>query len=103
MRRKRLGEQGWREVMERFAASGQAVSQFCKREGVGVSSFYQWRSCLSSAALPALSSKPSGLRKTPPAGFVDLGLMAGQDSASAKALELRLELGAGVVLHVVRR
>ena len=66
MKRQRLGEQGWRKVLERFAASGQTVSVFCTREGVSPSNFYQWRARLNST-----------LREARPSGFVDLGLVAG--------------------------
>ncbi len=33
----------WREAFKRFAASGQSVREFCKRESVTQSVFYAWR------------------------------------------------------------
>jgi transposase-like protein len=102
MKKRHLGEQGWAEVLGRFAGSGHKVSEFCKREGVSPSSFYQWRSRLQPVGVSALVSKrPSALEKAK-SGFVDLGVVASKDSAISGALELRLDLGAGVVLHLVR-
>lgn len=39
--------QQWAERLERFGKSGQTVADFCRDEGVGVPSFYQWRRKLS--------------------------------------------------------
>jgi hypothetical protein len=33
----------WSERLERFASSGQTVSEFCRAEGVSSASFYQWK------------------------------------------------------------
>ena len=38
----------WTERLERFAKSGQTVSEFCHAEGVSTPSFYQWRQRLAS-------------------------------------------------------
>lgn len=35
--------QQWTERLERFAKSGQTVSEFCLAEGVSAASFYQWK------------------------------------------------------------
>jgi hypothetical protein len=35
--------QQWTERLERFAKSGETVSEFCRAEGVSSPSFYQWR------------------------------------------------------------
>ena len=33
----------WVERLERFAKSGQSVSEFCRAEGVSLPSYYQWK------------------------------------------------------------
>ena len=38
----------WTERLERFAKSGQTVSEFCRAEGVSSPSFYKWRQRLAS-------------------------------------------------------
>jgi hypothetical protein len=42
-------------------------------------------------------------RQEVPPAFVDLGLLGGAGAAPLPALDLRIELGGGVVLHLVRR
>jgi len=106
-RRRRLDVRSWREVLGRFDGAGTKVSEFCAREGVCESSFYRWRSRLgmprdgvtAAAAVQAqpLAVEPSG------ASFIDLGSLDGASRDSVGALELRLDLGGGVVLQIVRR
>lgn len=38
----------WTERLERFAKSGQTVSEFCRAEGISTPSFYKWRQRLAS-------------------------------------------------------
>jgi chemotaxis methyl-accepting protein methylase len=92
-KRRRLTADAWRAVLARFAESGLTVQAFCQREVINVTSFYRWRSMLSGAQ-DELSS-PVAKRTT---GFVDLGTL----SASGSRFELRLDLGDGVLLHLVR-
>lgn len=82
----------WRAVFERFGAGGLGVVAFCEREGNSVSSFRRWRSLLADAA-------PDGDGADAPRGFVDAGVLG---PSGAGRLELRLDLGGGVVLHLVR-
>lgn len=85
-------------IMARFAESGLAVAAFCRRELISTSSFYRWRSLLS-GSLPrevVTRSPPSETRGA--AAFVDLGTLP----SSREPLELRLDLGGGVLLHLVR-
>ena len=96
-RRRRLSADAWRAVLARFAQSGMTVAAFCARESVGIASFYQWRSKLEGVIEDAKSSRrqePS--EKT--VGFVDLGTL----NANTSRLELRLDLGGGLVVHLVR-
>ena len=84
--------------MARFTESGLAVAAFCRRESISTSSFYRWRSLLS-GSLPREVVTRSPLRAAPGAPtFVDLGTLRGV----REPLELRLDLGGGVLLHLVR-
>ena len=99
IRRQRRSSQGWRALLTRFAGSGQTVRAFCQRESVSPASFYRWRSRLGQAAdaggVPVASALPSA-----PAGFVDLGPLLAP--SSSPSFELHLDLGGGLMLHLVR-
>jgi hypothetical protein len=68
---------------------------FCERESIGIASFYQWRSKLGEAIN---AMKPAQPVSQGTAGFVELGTL----NASVSRFELRLDLGGGVLLHLVR-
>jgi hypothetical protein len=99
--RRHLSAQAWTEVFARFEASGEAVTGFCKREGLHTSSFQRWRRRLS--AIPTMQGHEPGeeRRQVPVASFIEMGPMPAA-SAAAGRLDVRLELGGGVVLHLVR-
>ena len=105
--RRRLDEQSWRAVLVRFDGAAMTVEEFCRREGLTRSSFARWRSRLRTDPLrtPALAvAKSAALAPKP--SFVDLGLLGAAASVPAAehaALDLRLELGGGLSLHLVRR
>jgi hypothetical protein len=98
-KRVRRGESGWREVLGRFAGSGLGVDEFCRREGIAAGSFYRWRKALT---LPCRSGEAEGTVALPVphsrAGFVDLGSVG----MSGSPVEVHLELGNGIRLHLVR-
>ena len=111
--RKRLDEQSWRAVFERFEDAAMTVQEFCLREGLTRSVFMRWRARLRSSSTPPPASAKAELAAPKPS-FVDLGLLGGvtattgasacaSPSAQHTALELRIELGAGISLHLVRR
>jgi hypothetical protein len=106
-RRRRLEAGSWREVMRRFDAAGSTVSEFCAREGLSQSSFYRWRARTGSPGGEAALARPPGapMPAVQPlgAGFIDLGSLVGATRDAGGGLELRLELGGGVVLQIVRR
>ena len=100
--RRRRGESAWREIVARQEESGLTVQEFCEREGLKTASLYGWRVRLrresggKSAAAPrpgrrAAAEKVSG-------EFIDLGAI---DSSRGR-FEVRLDLGGGVLLHLVR-
>ena len=104
----RLGvETRWRAVMSRFAGAGVSVSAFCRGESIPTQTFYYWRARLRPAQSAGVASKraitPSP--SAPPRGFVDLGVLPSIEPATLAgpgALEIRLDLGAGVVLQIRR-
>jgi putative transposase len=97
--KRRRGVDGWRALLGRFAGSGLTVQAFCQREAISAVSFYRWRSQLSGASTElAAVACPS---PTAAAGFVDLGPL-GAPSVARSRVELRLDLGEGLVLHLVR-
>lgn len=77
----------WQAMVARQAGSGLSVAAFCARERLSAASFYQWRSRLRRDAVPAAA----------PAAFVDLGSLS-----PGGRLELRIDLGGGVVLQLAR-
>ena len=98
IRRREAGS--WRELVARQARSGLSVPEFCRREGLNAWTFYGWRSRLRARAADeqpvARDSAVPAVQPT--AEFIDLGALRG----GASRCEFRLELGGGVVLHVVR-
>ena len=102
--RRHLSEQAWREVFDRFDGSGESVTRFCKREGLHTSSFQRWRQRLAAtAAVPMTTQarKPrEATRQAPVANFIEMGPVAAADSVGR--LEVRLDLGDGLVLQLVR-
>jgi hypothetical protein len=103
VKRRRLDQPAWREVLQRFDGAGMTVEDFCRAEGLCRSSFTRWRRRLRT---PAEASRPvvvKATRQEAPPAFVDLGLLGSAGAATLPALDLRIELGGGVVLHLVRR
>ena len=84
----------WREMLERFVASGQSREEFCREQGLTLSSFDRWRRALGqpAAARTLMGGEPL---------FLELKSDA---SASARDCDLDLELvlGAGMVLRLRR-
>ena len=99
-RRRSLSAQEWARVMRRFTTSGMTVSAFCQREGLNEGSFYRWRPRVMARAV----NREVVEQASQPNGFVDIGaLHEASGGAGAGALDLRLELGGGLSLHLVRR
>jgi putative transposase len=96
---KRRSAEIWRAMVARFAQSGLSEEVFCQGEGVSAKLFHRWR-MKRVRATPRAVEKPVRVAASPAAttGFVDLGSL--QDGGPK--LEMRLDLGGGVLLHVVR-
>lgn len=109
IKRRRLSKQAWSEVMQRFEGAGTTVGQFCAQEGLSTQSFYRWRGRVASGGeVPTPSPKPSALSRQPRSeagSFIELGELraAVAPTPTPAGFELRLELGGGVVLQIVRR
>lgn len=101
-KRRRGDAEAWGEVLGRFAGSGLSVPAFCVHEGISEASFYRWRSMLQAG--DAGGRKPrraaaivAGVTNRP-TPFVDLGTL----QPGGARVELRLDLGGGVLVHLVR-
>lgn len=102
-RRRRLGEQAWRKLLQRFAAGDQSVGDFCLAQQVSLSSFNRWRARLGGAGAGLASATPAiKPSKTTVSNFVDLGALRTSAPVGSGRLEFKLDLGGGVTLHVVR-
>ena len=98
--RQRRNESAWREIVARQMASGLTVQSFCELEGINAASLYGWRSRLRDGAPGGVSRSSSGTNKSEklPSEFIDLGALA----SVGPRFEVRLDLGGGVQLHLVR-
>ena len=102
-------ETAWRNRLARFAASKLTVDAFCRREAVPVGTFYGWQARLR-ARDAAAAPGPQRTLALSPSPFLDLGSVNSLASSAASPgrdhartnLDVRLELGGGVILHIVR-
>jgi len=107
----RWGDEGrerqWRERLRRFVKARQSVVAFCAAESVSVPSFYYWRTKLLAGGERRREGAPMDA-----AGFIDVGGArlahepergAATSDALGTGIEVRIELGGGVVLQVLRR
>ncbi len=94
---RRRSVKAWRRMLARFEESGLTAVAFCKHEGISSKSFYRWRLRLGGESDQALVAKAAQLtNKTP--GFIELGELR----SGGSRFEVRLELGAGVILSIAR-
>lgn len=99
-KQRRRDANAWREVLERFASSALSVPAFCEREAISEGSFYRWRAILKRGStaqkrVAVVVAKQTSSAATP---FVDLGTLQPGHSR----VELKLDLGGGVLLQLVR-
>lgn len=99
----------FQEQQRRFERSGKTATAFCKDEGVSLSTFYQRRARVKKQG----QARATGVAKRT-ATFIDAGALVVAPAASAMMrsdsaresdarVEVRIDLGGGVVLHVSRR
>ncbi len=98
---KRRSAEAWRAIVARFAQSGMTEAAFCEGEGLSAKLFHHWRTKRVRAMPRAVVDKRMRVAPSPTSstGFVDLGSL--KDGGSK--LEMRLDLGGGVLLHVGKR
>ncbi len=89
----RRSQHEWQSLLAKLDRSDLGVDAFCRREAVSAASLYRWRSLLSDRGEAVVS-------KSAPA-FVDLGTL-NSASVSRPRIDLKLDLGDGLVLHLVR-
>lgn len=92
----RRSEQEWDATLSRFERSRLSVEAFCRREALSVASFYRWKNLLR----PDREVSVRSHQERVPA-FVDLGALK-PITAHRPQLDLKLDLGDGLVLHLVR-
>ena len=86
----------WRELLERQAGSGLSISGFCAREGVHVTSFYEWRRKLS-VGLPKEAAADAAASELT-AGFVRVDVELGQSAGGDSGVSVALAGGASIRL-----
>jgi hypothetical protein len=102
-------EAAWRSRLLRHAQSGKSITAFCRDEAVSTASFHIWRSKLAGADSHA--AQPAA-----PAAFIDLGALETVAAASmvhppaapsapvpTPGIDVRIDLGGGIVLTITRR
>lgn len=106
-------ESSWRERFVRYARSKQTVEAFCLSEAVSVASFYGWRTRLRNGRVNVLPA-PRTVPLPAASPFIDLGSVGSgsiRTTATRHApapdyapttINIRLALGGGMVLHIVR-
>jgi len=96
--RRQRGAQEWGELLRQQRASGLPVPAFCRREGISAWTFYGWRSRLRAGRPRRAESRPPApaAEVTP---FIDLGALS---TPAAQRWEVRVDLGGGIVSHLVR-
>lgn len=96
VRRARRSEGQWRSLLARHQTSGPGIKAFCRGEQISEASFYRWRTILKGSG-----DDGAGAGQDSGAAFVDLGTLEAVSAVKPK-LDLRLDLGDGLTLHLVR-
>ena len=92
----------WRQRIKDQAGSGQSVAAFCRARGIAQATFYWWKARLGKARSVVSARSVSEVP------FIDLGSVNDMTSAvpaslAASGMDIRLDLGGGVVLTITRR
>ena len=104
-------ESEWQDRLTRYSTSGQTVRAFCQSESISMGTFYHWQARLRQRGF--ILSKPR-LRRPGAGTFIEVGAIAKANLVApptvpdnpieqAGGFDIKLELGGGVVLHLVKR
>jgi len=96
IKRIKRSEATWRELFARQASSGMSVLEFCRSEGINPGVFRRWRSTLNGCIQGEKTASRTVAKAITP--FIDIGAVG----AGPSRMEVRVELGDGVVLTVAR-
>lgn len=88
----------WQSLLSGFEQSALSVEAYCRRESISAASFYRWRGILGFKA--RMRSDVPAVHDTAPV-FVDIGAL-NASPVHRPRLDLKLDLGEGLVLHLVR-
>lgn len=88
----------WRQLFSRQSSSGLSIPEFCRRERINASLFRRWRLTLKDADGHGRVAPQAQRAAEVAVPFIDLGDLR---SGGAR-LEVRLDLGAGVILSIAR-
>ena len=91
-RRARRSHEQWSALLERFEHSGQSREEFCREQGLTLSSFARWRREF---------GKTAAGRRAAPASPVFLEVTP-QANAPSGSWDVELELGNGMILRLRR-
>lgn len=83
----------WRLLFDRYEHSGQTRDQFCREQGISLSSFSHWRTKLRKQATVA-ALQPDTPR------FTELSTAVQPEQSPASGWDIELQLGADVVLRL---
>ncbi len=86
----------WRTLLAAFDGSGLGVDAFCRREAISAASLYRWRNLLNNDS----KSGEAAISHRAPA-FVELEPL-NTTAPQRTRIELKLDLGDGLSLHLVR-
>lgn len=86
----------WRLLLSKFDGSGMGVEAFCRRETISAASFYRWRKLLATD-----DDAGGGVGSETAPAFVNLGTLSPGSLPRAR-IDLRLDLGDGLIVHLVR-
>ena len=92
----------WRSLLAKFDGGDMGVEAFCRGQAISAASFYRWRSLLGYGGDG--DGGGAGVPSDAVPAFVDLGTLNSASSSRdpAQRIELKLDLGDGLSLHLVR-
>jgi hypothetical protein len=98
IKQRRYGAKGWRKILDRFEVSGLTALAFCTQERISTKSLRRWQLRLADDTAESMVAKATQ-SSNKPGGFIDLGDLR----SGGSRYEVRLDLGAGIVLSIARR